>query len=97
MSTRDAYVAKIKAQIDQWNAEIDKFQALARQAAADVRIDYEEQIANLKGRRAALEERLANLQQAGDDAWEELKDGTEKALMSLKDALAKARSRFSAD
>lgn len=95
MSTRDAYVAKIKAQIDQWNAEIEKYQAQARQAAADVKIEYEEQIADLKGRRDALEERLAALQQAGDEAWEELKDGAEKALMSLKEALARARSRFS--
>ena len=96
MSTRDAYVAKIKAQIDQWNAEINKYQAQARQAGADVRIEYEEQIANLKGRRDALEERLAALQQAGEGAWEELKEGAEKALISLKEALASARSRFSA-
>jgi chromosome segregation ATPase len=96
MSTRDLYVEKIKAQIDRWNAEIDKFQAQARQAAADVRIEYEEQVANLKGRRDALEERLAALQRAGDEAWEDLQGGAEKALAGFKEALTRARSRFSA-
>ena len=65
MTSRDAYVEKIKAQIDQWNAEINKFQAQARQAAADVKIEYEVQVADLKGRRDALRQRLADLQQAG--------------------------------
>jgi chromosome segregation ATPase len=95
MTSRDAYVEKIKAQIDQWNAEINKFQAQARQAAADVKIEYEEQVADLKGRRDALRQRLADLQQAGDEAFEDLKEGTDKALEGIKGAFAKARSRFS--
>ena len=94
MTTRDAYVERIKAQIDQWNDEIDRFQAQARRAVADVKIEYEEQVAGLKGRRDALRERLAALQQAGDEAFEDLRVGTDKALAGIREAFARARSRF---
>lgn len=34
---RDAYIEKMKAQLDDWNAEIEKFQAGADQAQEEVR------------------------------------------------------------
>lgn len=95
MSEREAYVEKVKAQIDQWNAEIAKFQAKAREATADAKIEYEEEIAGLKGRRDALLERLDELEKAGEGAWSDVRDATEKAFDGLKEAFAKARSRFS--
>ena len=94
MRVRDAYVEKIRTQIEQWNTEIDRFQAQARQAAADVKIEYVEHVANLKGRRDVLQEWLAALQGAGDETWEEQQERAEKALAGLKEALTRARSRF---
>ncbi len=44
MSKRDAYVAKLKAQLDEWNAEVRKWEAKAEGAQADVRIEYEKQL-----------------------------------------------------
>ena len=34
-TTRDAYVQKVKAKLDEWNAEIDRLEAQARQKEAD--------------------------------------------------------------
>ncbi len=95
MLVPNAFVEKIRTQIEQWNAEIDRFQVQARQAAADVKVEYEEQVANLKCRRDALQEQLAALQEAEDETREELQERAERALTGLKEALARARSRFS--
>ncbi|AMV70492.1 hypothetical protein JCM30471_24850 [Desulfuromonas carbonis] len=94
MTTQEAYVEKVKSKIDQWNAEIEKFQAKARGAKADARIEYEEQVEELKDRRDALQEKVADLEKAGGQAWEDLKAGAEKALGEVESAFAKARDRF---
>jgi peptidoglycan hydrolase CwlO-like protein len=91
---RDAYVQKLKAKMDEWNAEIDKLQAKADQAEAEAKIEYQEQIDDLKAKRKEMELKIAELQQAGEGAWEDLKQGLENSWEILKGAFAKAKSRF---
>jgi hypothetical protein len=50
MSNRDAYVRKLKAKLDEWNAEIDKLQAKAELAEAEAKIEYEKQLADLRAK-----------------------------------------------
>ena len=58
MIDRDAYVEKVKANIDQWNAEIDKLQANAREAQADAKIQYEKQLADMRKQRDEALEKM---------------------------------------
>ena len=95
MPARDTFLEKITAQLESWDADIDQLQVRTRKATADVRIEYEEQVANLKGRRDALKERLAALEQAGEEGREALQQAAEKAAAGLSAAFARARSRFS--
>jgi len=92
--TRDAYVQKLKAKMDEWNAEIDRIEAKADQADAESKIEYEKQLEDLRAKRRDLEEKIAKLQQAGDDAWEDLKAGIDSAWDALGNALKSAASRF---
>ena len=46
--TRDAYVEKMKAKLDEWNADIAKLEAQAKQKEADARVSYQDQIETLK-------------------------------------------------
>lgn len=94
MSERDAYVQKIKAQLDHWNAEIDKLEAKSQEASADAQIEYREQIDTLKQRRQEITEKLAALKTAGDSAWEDMKSGVELAWNAMDSALRSAVSRF---
>lgn len=91
---RDAYVQKLKAKMDEWNAEIDKIEAKADQAEAESKIEYEKQLEDMRAKRRNLEDKMAELQQAGDGAWEDLKTGIENARNSLDSALKSAASRF---
>jgi chromosome segregation ATPase len=94
MSDRDAYVQKLKAQIDAWNAELDKLQAEANKASADARISYEENLRQLRQERDEAMEKMAELQKATDSAWDDVREGVENAFEAMKSSMEKAWSRF---
>ena len=94
MSKRDAYVKKLKAQLDEWSAELDKLETKARKAKGEIKIKYEEQVASLRRQRDEAKQKLAQIQEVADNAWEELKQGAEDTWAKLKKAFSKARSQF---
>jgi len=91
---RDAYVQKMKAKLDEWNAEIDKLQAKADQAKAASKIQYQKQITELREKRKEIEDKIAALQEAGESAWEDLKQGLENSWEILKTSFTRAKSEF---
>jgi peptidoglycan hydrolase CwlO-like protein len=58
MADKDAYVQKLHAKLDEWNAEIDKLKAKADKAEADSRVEYQKQIENLKQKREKAQKSL---------------------------------------
>lgn len=94
MADKDVYVEKIKAKIDEWNAELDKLVAKAKQAKAGAKEKSDEQIGRLRAKIEALQSKLAELQRSGGSAWVELKSGVEQASASLKEAFKKAKAHF---
>ncbi len=94
MSNRDLYIEKMKAQLDSWNASIEKLEAQARNAEADAKIKYREQIAELKKRREEAREKLAELREASEGAWHDLQSGIDHAWDAMEQAIKTAMSRF---
>ena len=95
MSTkRDVYVEKLKAQLDEWNSEIDKLAAKAAQAGATAKIEYKNQMDDLRAKRDDVRDKLLTVQQAGDGAWEDLKEGLENSWEILKMSFNKAKTEF---
>ncbi len=94
MSMKEAYEKKLQAQLDEWEAGIDKLQAKADQAEAEAKIDYYKQIEELRAMKEAAGKKLSELQATGDDAWEDLKAGVESSWASLRNAVKSATSRF---
>lgn len=94
MSMKQAYEQKLQAQLDEWGAEIEKLKAKADNAEADVQLEYYKQIEELRTMQESATKKLAELKNAGDDAWEDLKAGIESAWDSLSSALKSAASRF---
>ncbi|PTQ91512.1 hypothetical protein C8R30_13118 [Nitrosomonas nitrosa] len=94
MSNKDAYVKKLEAQLDEWNAEIDLLKAKADKASADAQIEYAKEIDELRSMRDAASSKLSEIKNAADDAWEDLKEGTESAWNSLSQAVKSATSKF---
>ena len=87
--SRDAFVQKMKAKLDEWNAQIDKLEAQSRRKSAEVQADYQQRIDDLKDKRQEARQKIDKLQDAGESAWEDLKSGVELAAGALgADALS---------
>ena len=94
MSMKEAYEQKLQAQLDEWSAEIAKLKAKADGAEADAQLEYYKKIEELRSMQETSANKLTELKDAGDDAWEDLKAGIDSAWDSLGNALKSAASRF---
>ena len=94
MSSRDEYIRRMQAKLEEWNAEIDTLTTKAGKVTADVTNEYNEQIESLKAKQAAARLKIEELQLAGESAWEDLKSGIELAWNAMGEAIDSARSRF---
>jgi hypothetical protein len=94
MSSKDEYVRKMQAKLEEWNAEIDTLIAKAGGISADVTKEYHEQIDTLKVKQAVARQKLEGLQLAGESAWVDLKSGIELAWTAMGEAIDSAKSRF---
>lgn len=94
MSMKENYEKKLQCQLNEWGAEIDKFKAKADQAEADIQLQYYKEIEELRLKQEAARQRLEELHQAGEDAWEDLKAGVESAWLILGESIKQATSRF---
>lgn len=94
MKTKDIYVKKVQAQLDEWDADIKKLRARADKASADAALGYKARMETLKRERDKAGDKLDELKSASDDAWEDLKTGLDYATQSLSRALKSAAARF---
>jgi chromosome segregation ATPase len=96
MSTKDQYVEKRQAEIDEWNTEIENLEAKITEVGADAKakLEHEEHMTALRQKRDEAKAKLAELQAAHEDRWEDLKDGLEHTWTSIKDGFEKVSSRF---
>jgi hypothetical protein len=95
MNEKEAYQQKIEARIAEWNAEMDKLRAQAKKLAAEGRIEAESRLQDLTIKKEAAEAKLAELRNAGGDAWQELKSGIDRAVRELDESVKRAASKFS--
>ena len=94
MSDRDVYVEKMKAKIDEWNADLAKLEARSREAEADMRLKYDDQMRELREQRERAEERLKELQRASEESWKRMREGMESAWDDMTRAFREAADRF---
>ena len=91
---KDEYVEKLKLQLDQWNVESAKWEDKARTAQAEIKTEYEKQLAALSARREEAMYQMRLLQGASSEAWKEMMGGADAAWKQMQDAFGKARSHF---
>jgi hypothetical protein len=94
MNKKEAFKQKMEAELELAQAKLDQFKAKAKSSAADARIKYTKQVDELEQKVAATRVRLKELGEAGDDAWEQLKDGVESAWGALSAAIRDAVAKF---
>lgn len=90
MSKRDAYIAKMKLQLDELNAKMDKLEAKATDAKEDVRAKYKEEITKLRQQSKLAKGKFEELKAASEDKWEAMVTEMEK----IRDAFTHAFNYF---
>jgi lipid II:glycine glycyltransferase (peptidoglycan interpeptide bridge formation enzyme) len=94
MDKRDEYVEKLKGQLEQWNAEVAKWEVKAGEAQASARAEYEKQLSEFRRQRDQGLEQMRRIQGASGDAWLEVVRGADEAWARMREAFDRARSHF---
>jgi malate synthase len=94
MKTRDEYVSELKRRLDEWNADVTRWEGQARGARAEAQVRYDKQLQALReGREKALYN-LKLLEGASASAWRDFTAGTDAAWDALRGAVEQARTHF---
>lgn len=93
--TKDEFRRKLEADIDSAESQLADLATRVDSLADDVKSKYNEEADALKRHIAAGRTRLHEIGEAGDDAWESLRDGAEKAWNEMNSAVRNAIDKFS--
>jgi len=80
---RQAFVEKIKGNIDDWNVEIGKFRNKVYPSRLMAQIQYRKQINLLGAKRRLIEVEITELQASDEKVLREVKAGVDMALKAL--------------
>ncbi len=94
MKTRADYIAAMKVQLDELNVSMAVLEAKAKQASADMQVQYKSGIDTLRKQQAIALDKLEELKQAGDDSWEHMIDNMEKVRDAFIDSYKHFKSQF---
>jgi lipid II:glycine glycyltransferase (peptidoglycan interpeptide bridge formation enzyme) len=94
MSTREEYVQKMKSQLDQWNAEVSKWEEKTKSAQAEMKAEYEKQLESFRSKRDEAMYQLHQVQVASAGAWMDMMKGADAAWKAMGEAFIKARGHF---
>ena len=94
MTTRNEYLEHLKENLDKWNTDIARWEAKAKVAQTDLRIEYEMQLEALRKHREEAMNKMKEVQASSGDAWKELTAGADAAWASMREAFDKATSHF---
>lgn len=93
---KDEYHHKIKAEMSDWDAQVERDRAERKRAAVHAELhgdEDDEDYREYRARRQDADMRLSDLRNASEDKWEDMKTGVEKAWLDVKNAFNKIGNR----
>lgn len=93
MDNKELYRQKMQARLDEMAAEFDKLKAKVAGAGADAQLELNQQIEALQSQMNEAKNKLAELAEAGDDAWESIKGSAEAIWDSMRAAFGDIASK----
>jgi len=94
MSKRDIYVEKMKTQLDELNAQMDKLQVSAEDAKSGAHEKYKEEMVKLQHQAQLARGKLDELRKAGDDTWEDMVSEMDKLGDAFKHSFSYFKSQI---
>lgn len=90
MSKRDEYIERMKLQLDELDAKMDKLEAKAKVAKEDMRAKYKEEMVLLREKSRLAKGKLQEVKAAGEDKWDSVVTEMEK----VRDAVIHSYNYF---
>jgi len=94
VSEKAQFQEKLQAQLDEWGIDLAKLKAKAAETTAEARLEMDVQLVTLEAKLEAGKEKLAELADTSEDAWESIQGGLESAWGSMKTAFSEAAAKF---
>lgn len=94
MNLKAHYMDRLTAQLNGWNAEIQRMEATMRRVPPHLRVLLEEQIVPLREKRNHAWQKLEEIQASPDGLTEELKQSVEIVWDRLRESIEHTRSHF---
>lgn len=94
MEDKKSYLQRLAQQLQEWDKEMDELKLKADHAKSGAKVEFQKQLDELRVKKDAAQNKFNELQKAGDDAWEEVKEGLEKSWTELKTSFRSAVSKF---
>jgi len=94
MKKRDEYVAKMKSQLDDLNAQLDRLAAKSTDAKKGMQAKYKQEMADLRAQSSEASAKLEDLKSAGEDAWGKSVAEMEKIGDAFKHSFNYFKSQF---
>jgi hypothetical protein len=95
---KEEFIKNMKQKFNELNyrysIERDKFEAKAQHLSADAKKTFADELEKLQKLRKEMKEKITDLEVAGENAWHDVKEGSEKAWKELSKALKKISSHF---
>ena len=91
MNEKEALAQKLQTQLDEFSAEIDRLKARADKAEEPW---HQQQVEMLQEKHRQAKEKFGEFRDAGDDAWEDMKEGMISAWDAVGKAVKSAAKRF---
>ncbi len=95
--SKHEYIQKLKNQLDEWDYEIDRLEARAKDVQQSVNEKVKESVADLKVKSEQLKGRFLEVEHATEEAAADVKDALEMAWNSIKMGVLAVRSEFEDD
>lgn len=94
MDIKEAYIQKMAAQMKEWGAQIDLLEAKSENVGAGMKVRYTEVMLDLQDKQRVAMEKMNELESASSEAWDQVKETSNKILDDLKTGLTEAHSKF---
>lgn len=94
MDRRDEFINAAKKKLDEWEVDLERVEKNIQKAGKDIQAGCKEDVVTLRKKWSEAKVQLARLQDAGEDNWEKVKQGTRNSLDSLKEGVEKIKDKF---
>lgn len=91
---REEFKEKAKQSIDDLFVQIEKLEAKMKQAKADARVKYKDEIDELRQKKAEMQYLLDKVENAVEDKWQEVKAAFNESAPSFKEGFARLAKIF---